>query len=528
MTDNHLLLSRLAERMLEHEQHILPVDILFDDEQIGDFVRSIQIDSPYQQMLLEGVLTETIVEERVHVRFAVEGYFHYILGQLIFTASADQPPTFYQRLLLTNSLVGLRGAIEQALINEVSASNLDRLMWLIDADEKFTDLVAFPILIYLKANYQSHESDAKGHKVRNGAITAFIKNLFRERSDRDYDVVYAVIKMAKKQGLQSIASVVAENIIRLLRYDSFKSVELIGKCLEFIGDRSVRLNAAKKISQWMVVHRPRGMKALELHSRLAMTFEYYSMYDEAERFYRKCLAFELRKFGRYHLFTSTSYNQLGLLKLKRLQTRQARVFFLKSLDIKQRLYEEANVEITNALHNIALSYQYDQAFEECIDQYEIVLVRRFKSEGRLSLDTAVTMSNLAICYIQSEIDLNRGETLLNEAFVINKQLLGNVNQPNNLLYRYFAFLEKIREGGSKQRVADFMKEGLSNTIALTGDNDLSVAYYYDDLCWVYLELDQQEEAKKCAEYALKIYKSRLGAGHGYVLNLERAIKENGL
>ena len=47
MTSNHLLLYRLAELMLDHEQHILPVDVLFDDEQIGDFVKSIQIDSPY-------------------------------------------------------------------------------------------------------------------------------------------------------------------------------------------------------------------------------------------------------------------------------------------------------------------------------------------------------------------------------------------------------------------------------------------------------------------------------------------------
>ena len=34
--------------MLESESHILLVDGLLDDGQIGDFVKSIQIDSPYQ------------------------------------------------------------------------------------------------------------------------------------------------------------------------------------------------------------------------------------------------------------------------------------------------------------------------------------------------------------------------------------------------------------------------------------------------------------------------------------------------
>lgn len=84
MTANHLLLYRLAELMLEQEQHILPVDLLFDDEQIGDFSKSIQIDSPYQQILLEGVITESVFEEKLFVSFTVEGYFHYVLGEVIY------------------------------------------------------------------------------------------------------------------------------------------------------------------------------------------------------------------------------------------------------------------------------------------------------------------------------------------------------------------------------------------------------------------------------------------------------------
>ncbi len=39
--------------MVEQDQQILPVDLLFDDELIGDFVKNIQIDSLYQQMVLE-------------------------------------------------------------------------------------------------------------------------------------------------------------------------------------------------------------------------------------------------------------------------------------------------------------------------------------------------------------------------------------------------------------------------------------------------------------------------------------------
>ena len=94
MTSNQLLLYRLAELMLEHEQHILPVDLLFDDEQIGDFVKSIQIDSPYQQMLLEGVLTESVRNEKLYISFTMEGYFHFVLGEVIYNQSKEKDHTY--------------------------------------------------------------------------------------------------------------------------------------------------------------------------------------------------------------------------------------------------------------------------------------------------------------------------------------------------------------------------------------------------------------------------------------------------
>ena len=120
MTSNHLLLYRLTELMLEHEQHILPVDLLFDDAQIGDFVKSIQIDSPYQHMLLEGVLTESVRNEKLYVSFTVEGYFHFVLGEVIFNQSKEKDHTYLIELLQNNRLNGAKEGVEQCLVREVN------------------------------------------------------------------------------------------------------------------------------------------------------------------------------------------------------------------------------------------------------------------------------------------------------------------------------------------------------------------------------------------------------------------------
>lgn len=46
MTSNHLLLHHLAERMLEQQHHILPVDELFDDDVVADFVKVFRLILP--------------------------------------------------------------------------------------------------------------------------------------------------------------------------------------------------------------------------------------------------------------------------------------------------------------------------------------------------------------------------------------------------------------------------------------------------------------------------------------------------
>ena len=146
MTSNHLLLHHLAERMLEEQHHVLAVDTLFDDDVIADFVKSIQIDSPYQQMLLEGVLTESVRDEKLFVSFTVEGYFHFVLGDVIFDQSEGKDHTYIIELLRSNRLNGVKEGVEQCLIQEVNQGKLDRLVSLIDAGGVAEHVARFPLV----------------------------------------------------------------------------------------------------------------------------------------------------------------------------------------------------------------------------------------------------------------------------------------------------------------------------------------------------------------------------------------------
>lgn len=186
MTDNHLLLYRLAELMLDREQHILPVDMLFDDSQIGYFVKSIQIDSPYQQLLMEGVLTETVQEHQLSVTFTVEGYFHYLLGDWLYKNSKDQRFVYLSELLNRNRLNGLNHAISQCLIRCANNGEFKAIFQLIDTGE--TEICIIPLVTACSV----------------GKVQEILEELIKNESDHDYAIVDEIIYVFKINGKLSL------------------------------------------------------------------------------------------------------------------------------------------------------------------------------------------------------------------------------------------------------------------------------------------------------------------------------------
>lgn len=509
MTDNHILIYRLAELMLDHEQHMLQVDLLFDDEQIGHFVKSIQIDSPYQQLQFEGVLTETIQEEKLVVYFSVEGYFHYVLGEVIYNHTEGKGPELLKQLVEANNLNGVKEGVEQCLIRDVQKDELSRLMWLIDCDEKFVNLGSYPLFIGFKSRYQT--IDSRSTRIKKSKINELISLLLIDTTENDLKVIYETISLANKLNLLDLANSITVCLINSISLESESKVELIAKVLEFIQDNKLRIQTVDKLKIWLKKRKVHDMTELEVNSGIAKSYEVLHMLDETELYYKKCLKYERKHFGENHKFTSISYNQLGLLKLQRQQNKAALYYFKKSLKIHTLL--ELRFEITTVMHNIALAYQHLSNFKKCISQYELVLTRRLKDVGKTTLDSALTISNLGFAYIQSTIDQQKGEKLLLEALKINDTILGNPNLRNTGIYRFLAFSDWQKEKPDFEKIEDLLNKALKINLLLAGEANLNTAYCFDDLFRFYQLIDKTSKAIKNGEKAFEIYNNILGLRH---------------
>ena len=298
MTNNHLLIYRLSELMLEKQQHILPLDDLFEDELIGAFVRSIQIDSPYQQLIFEGVLTETIKEERVMVTFTVEGYFHYILGEVIEKQTLDKEAKALKELLENNKLRGITEGVEQCLVRDVEKNDLSRLMWLIDEGDKALEASAYP----LAQAFLMIEGHPKTEEEKEGAskkqIERVMDELLADSADNDIEVLERAIKRLLENQNNQVTENIYHHINETLAPKTPRKIKLLVKGIKCI-EEDKRLQKLELLFEKFSKLRFRNpLKRFETLGEFGMAYYNLNEYTKSISILKKCISvITTRKFN---------------------------------------------------------------------------------------------------------------------------------------------------------------------------------------------------------------------------------------
>jgi tetratricopeptide (TPR) repeat protein len=282
MTNNHLLIYRLAELMLENQQHIMPLDDLFEDEQIGSFVRSIQIDSPYQQLIFEGVLTETIKEERVMVTFTVEGYFHYVLGEVIEQQTLDKEAKALKELLENNQLRGITEGVEQCLVRDVEKNDLSRLMWLIDEGGQALEASAYPL--------------AQAFLIH--PIERVMDELLADPTDNDIEVLERAIKRLLENQNNQVTEKIYHHINETLAPKTPREIKLLVKGIKCIEEDKRLQKLELLFEQFSKLRFRNPLKRFETLGEFGMAYYNLNEYTKSISILKKCISvITTRKFN---------------------------------------------------------------------------------------------------------------------------------------------------------------------------------------------------------------------------------------
>lgn len=448
MTSNHLLVYRLAELMLQHEQHILPVDLLFDDEQIGDFVKSIQIDSPYQQMLFEGVITESVREEKLYVSFTVEGYFHFVLGEVIFHRTEALGAEALKQVIEGNKLSGAKEGVEQCLIRDVQRDDLSRLIWLIDRCDSHLSLFTLPLSnVFLVAGFQNNSTEL---------FTEIMKNLLIKKTQSDLIVLENVmgffIKSQRHHFYMSLALCIFETKLP----QNTRSVKLKLHALKYI-DKARRKTEIDKIYRHLRANKSNlenasnyielglGYRliseykaalscfriALELldnlknqitikcHVSLGLIYSDLGDYSLSLEHHNIALTLTRKIYGKDHFGAYNSYLQIGsiLHLIDHKNIKKSINYLIKGLDLAIRHLGSKHTEVATIYNNLGITYDkkkdYKNAEKSYLKAYEIFHFIYPKNSPWI----ATVSNNLASLYSNNG-ELEKAQTFQKDAIDI--------------------------------------------------------------------------------------------------------------
>ena len=234
MSQKETLLYHLVELMLEKQQTFLLLDELYEDEVISPFVRNIQIDSPFQQLIFDGVLSQFVQGEEFIVNITVENYLHHLLGLILQKDDRYQSHESLIQLIKSNNLKVLNEGVSNLLSLDIEIGNFKRITDLIDlsgGDEVVLGICVMPVI----------------NALQIFSIKEILDVLLKSNTDNDYSLLLKVLAELELLQLNQLKSDLKIQIINKIQISSTYSVLLFLESLYQVENDLFNKNTNKLI-----------------------------------------------------------------------------------------------------------------------------------------------------------------------------------------------------------------------------------------------------------------------------------------
>jgi len=477
--------------MLEKQQHILPLDDLFEDEQIGSFVRSIQIDSPYQQLIFEGVLTETIREERVMVTFTVEGYFHYVLGEVIEQQTKNKGAAPLKELLENNLLRGITEGVEQCLVRDVKKNNLSRLMWLIDEGGKALEASAYPL--------------AQAFLIH--PIERVMDELLADPTDNDIEVLEkAIEKMEEAQKNNELEKIYLLINVKI-KPENTKQGKIFLNSVEYANSKK-RENQLDKLALKDILEDDEDLA--NYYFEFGNQYRYISKYDKALEFHEKTLSIDIKKNGKDHPEIANTLSSIANDWSKKGNYKKALANYKKALSIRIKHYGEFDISTARTYNNLGFTWSNLGENDKAIEFFQKALNIELKTIGKNHPSVAVLYNNLGYD-LKVKGKYNESLKCYEKALSIKIKIYGENHKETALSYNNIGLFWRNRKEFDKALY--YLEKCLPINITYFGENHPKTAKSYNNIGFVWDAKKNYTKALKYYKKALEIRERKLGKSH---------------
>jgi tetratricopeptide (TPR) repeat protein len=497
MNKKESLLLRLTELMFQKERSFLSLDELYLEDTTSAYVRNIQIDSPFQELLFDGVLSQYIVEDEVSIAFTVEAYFQYMLAKVLYNDICFYTPEMLLLLLNKNKLKGLPEAVSNLLFFDIEKGDYKRLTTFIDLNQENEDIIEIcvrPIILSLQTS---------GVLKTLGAI-------LEDVTDNDWKILNLVSTRLEYFQLHELKKEFLINVMSLIDFNSITTVKIfIILDAILVLDKELAQKYFEKVTSISQIIE----ENTDLYFMLGNCEYKFGNYSNAFDINLKCLHNRIKLFGNSHIKVADSHHKIGEICYRLGEYDKALHYYEKSLDIRKKEYEEDHHDIIKLYDCFGDLFQNTGDYDKALSYHKKNLELKFKKFGSNHLDVAYSLNGIGVIYYCFG-DYDKALDYYQKCKSIRLKVLGadHVDMSNSYGNIGDVFLKR----NQLQEALKFYKKSLKNRIENLGKKHPYTASSYIRIGEVCREQYDFENAFLYCEKGLNIRKEVFGDHHPQV------------
>ncbi|MHA8067580.1 tetratricopeptide repeat protein [Aquirufa sp. ROCK2-A2] len=513
-------LALLASYMIGKNSLQVSLDELFDVPQLSDAVKNIQIDSPHQQLIRRGILSQFFQHDTLQVSFTMEASFHYVVSRnleldlalkqlennsiwkesikyFLWDKAADKDD------LLLFSLIDLEG-----FPNDLAALALSQRINLFGAEETLNQLflheskddwnVLKEAFIYIKDSRPKIATDFADQILDhcksdlNDNNRLFIIELLSESTKSKADIFHeqfiikenledveeliALAKYFTKFGGHKESAELLNKAITLLPEDS----SLMGGILEELTSTQLHLlnltNAWESIIKAELFYKNKLIYSPKVEGRIinlkGEVKENQSLFSEALEYYQNAFNLNKANLGPFHKETIRTQNNQGDIHRHLGNYDLALEEYQKTLAINIQFYGDSAPNVANSLHRIGDIWEIKGDYDKALEYFERTMNIHLQYYGETHPNVAASINRIGDIW---ETKGNYDESLeyFERAIAIYLQIYGE-SHPN-----VAASLDRIGDiweiKGDIDKALEYFKRAMEIDLEYYGESHPNVA-----------------------------------------------------
>jgi tetratricopeptide (TPR) repeat protein len=420
-------------------------------------------------MLLEGVLTESVREEKLYVSFTVEGYFHFIIGDVLFQQNLNSLDL--KQIIENNKLNGISGGLEQCLIRDIQKQEYSRLFELIDFGGKSLESCNLPLAFAF--NFQPlRNNEISDEELKEIHVEAIIQDLISNFTINDILVLKKSIELLHDLQKIKTVKIIYQKIFKYLKPIDEESLKLYIRSIQYIEKQQIN-EAFKTVEDCLANYQYANIS--EIYMRIAFQYQRLGNFEKALYYLmniensfstgsQKSMADKAKLFKAYsHIYFSqkeyekskqyvndsiklklnidkndtsigSDYVNLATVLMYLGELTESEKVFQKAFDIQSKKYGLSHSSITNYYSNIAVLYSKKRDFKMAKLMYENSLKLRITLYGKFHEKVAINYNGLGVALGQLG-DIENAMSYLQKALDIQIAIYGEVHPDVALTYK---------------------------------------------------------------------------------------------